>query len=518
MKYKQSGIFLISNSINDKVFIEFSSNIPKEIINTYNLLNSGIHNNRVLQIDYSLYGKENFKFQVIDNVKAENSKKLNALLKQRKEHWVKQFKAFLYSHGYNFKTTKNCWNVQDDYRDVFKKIYSLLDFNLPYAKERTQLLHTTLEGNLSNWMIEYVSSPAFWDKQVKTSNDSLIESETDSFLKRLEGLANYLLHPRYDDFVQEELIKKNPKSQRRSPKNHLTKSKMKEIKKKELHTSNFALDVEKSTKHFFEQHITERDTEKFKEIKELDDFLKKLSVQLGYGLPKNDRETIQKQIEELHGKKHLNLLKDFYKELSKEILIMKERLVGTIHFKKLQKGTTKFDYDCDTGYFDELNTYVSVSENKIDFKNEKHILELLNHYYSLKKGCADKPSSDMWHILYVLDELIEKSNFEDYVKDTLTMKIEGATGNEITAYLLEKYKLTLNDDRISKIFNSFIPKMIADTYLNDYEEWLYTYKVKGKYKKCKSCNSNKLLTEKYYRKRSDKKGDSYYNKCRICEK
>ncbi|MFB0831540.1 hypothetical protein ACEU2D_18295 [Brevibacillus laterosporus] len=518
MKYKQSGIFLISNSINNKVFIEYSSNIPKEFLNTYDLLNSGTHSNRVLQIDYSLYGKHNFRFQVVENVKTESCKQLNVLLKRRKEYWIKQYKAFLYSHGYNFKEIKNCWNVQDDYRGVFKELYSLLDFSLPYAKDRNQLLHDVLEGKLSNWMTEYISSPAFWDKQVKTSQDSLIEFEADSFLKRLDGLANYLLHPRFNDSIQEEIMKKEPKKQKRVVKDHLTKSKLSKIKYKELQTNNLVSLSNKKVNKFCKQKITEHDIHTFKEIRELDNYLKKLSTQLGYGQPKDELQIAQKKIEEVYGKNHLDKLKKLYSDLSKEIIIIKEKLVGVIYFKRLLKGTTKFDYDCDTGYFDVFDNYISVSENKIDFKNEKHILELLNHYYSLKKDCADKPNSDMWHILFVLDELIQKSNFEDHVKDILTLKIEGATGSEITSFLYKKYNLNLNDDRISKIFNSSIPKVIVDTYLNDYEEWLYTYKIKGKYKKCKNCHTNKLVSEKYFRKRSDKKGDGYYNKCRLCEK
>lgn len=67
MKY--SGIYVIQNIVNDKIYIGSSVNMHKRRISHYNCLRRGMHNNVKLQNAFNKYGESNFTFSVVECVK-----------------------------------------------------------------------------------------------------------------------------------------------------------------------------------------------------------------------------------------------------------------------------------------------------------------------------------------------------------------------------------------------------------------------------------------------------------------
>jgi group I intron endonuclease len=63
--FEKSGIYRISNSVNNKQYIGSSLDIEDRFKRHKRLLKNGIHFNRHLQYAYNKYGEEVFKFEVI---------------------------------------------------------------------------------------------------------------------------------------------------------------------------------------------------------------------------------------------------------------------------------------------------------------------------------------------------------------------------------------------------------------------------------------------------------------------
>ena len=91
---KESGVYLIKNTVNSKCYVGSSINIRKRLFWHYNSLMRGTHPNNHLQSAFNKDGKNNFKFIPILNTLP----KYNTVLEQ----WVKD-KSF-YDCSYNIAT------------------------------------------------------------------------------------------------------------------------------------------------------------------------------------------------------------------------------------------------------------------------------------------------------------------------------------------------------------------------------------------------------------------------------
>lgn len=80
-----TGIYYITNRINNKVYIGSSVNIPKRWEKHKDQLNKGIHINQALQEDWDKYGEGNFKFDVVRQCDEKDLKYVE--LKEINENW-----------------------------------------------------------------------------------------------------------------------------------------------------------------------------------------------------------------------------------------------------------------------------------------------------------------------------------------------------------------------------------------------------------------------------------------------
>lgn len=70
---KISGIYKITNNINQKFYIGSSEDIEKRWYHHKNCLNKGIHINKHLQLAWNKYGENNFSFEIIEKCEPQNT-------------------------------------------------------------------------------------------------------------------------------------------------------------------------------------------------------------------------------------------------------------------------------------------------------------------------------------------------------------------------------------------------------------------------------------------------------------
>lgn len=393
---------------------------------------------------------------------------------------------------------QNKWNVSEDIRQRMSSYIKKLNYDLQYAEDRCELVRRILEEDRDFWT-EYLSSKSFRDKQIKNKNSIL--AENDFSLVALSIMADYLVFPKFknQEEQQQHEIRKSLKSSKVIPVGGI-----KDIHK--IVQKNKSINYRNK-----KQMITKQDLIDFKDLQQINNVLIEIEKLIGR-TPKERKEKQQENLKK-YGHATLRKLKRIYNDLKRDMIIIKEKLRGTIYFKRATKGTTKITFEEDTGYYNESGDYIEVSENRIDFGKADHISALLNYYSQLKQRFYDDINSEMWAILLDLDNLIENTKLRDFEREILILKIDKMPNDEISKILKEKYDLELSNVRISQIFNEEIPKKIVETYRQQREDWIFTFKVKGEYKKCSKCGEVKLT--KYFSPKKDSK-DGYHSYCRNC--
>ena len=422
----------------------------------------------------------------------------------------------------------NKWLVDIDINNYIYEGLKKLDYELEFAEDRNKLVKQILDDlDKDGLLTNYFSSAGYIKKQIKNKNSFLAETEPTS--KLLARFAYYLDYPKYNNKDDKENDRNRKKEYYTLSSDKLKNAPHKEgltedikIKENQIIDIDFKNGTKKKDVNFRlvpKQTIAEKDRKEFWELDEYCLLLEQLNKILGLenGISKEEREAIQKRIIENKGENYFRMLKRIRQELIKELPLIKDRLRGTIYFKKLEKGYPVYDLENDTGYVNEQGEYVEVSENKIELNNPKHILAIIDNYSILKESCWDKIDSDLWYIIYEVENLIEKADLEPYEKDIIILKIDGLTGEDICKEINKKYNMTLTEDNLSRIYNTYIPKKIANTYDDLYEEWLYTYKVKGKYKKCRKCGEIKLISNDRYFGRDSRNKDGFKSICKKCD-
>lgn len=89
-----SGVYVIKNKINDKVYIGSSINIKKRWKEHINSLQKKSHANFHLQRAWDTYGKEAFEFSIEEECKVEN-------LLAVEQRWLDEYKSYNIDNGYN---------------------------------------------------------------------------------------------------------------------------------------------------------------------------------------------------------------------------------------------------------------------------------------------------------------------------------------------------------------------------------------------------------------------------------
>ena len=104
----ESGIYQILNVENDKCYIGQTVNLTNRKKGHFKSLLDNSHCNEHLQNSFNRYGKNNFEFNVLENVENENK------LTERELYWIDYYESYKSENGYNLKKPdKFCKNFKN---------------------------------------------------------------------------------------------------------------------------------------------------------------------------------------------------------------------------------------------------------------------------------------------------------------------------------------------------------------------------------------------------------------------
>jgi len=92
-----SGIYIIKNIQNSKVYVGSSVNIKNREYKHFWMLERGVHDNSYLQKSYNKYGKPSFIFEVVETCDESN-------LIEKENYYISYYKSNVMSFGYNLAT------------------------------------------------------------------------------------------------------------------------------------------------------------------------------------------------------------------------------------------------------------------------------------------------------------------------------------------------------------------------------------------------------------------------------
>lgn len=163
----------------------------------------------------------------------------------------------------------------------------------------------------------------------------------------------------------------------------------------------------------------------------------------------------------------------------------------------------------------EGKIYWKISDNKIDYENPTHILQLLNHYINLLKHCYEHPESNTRMLLFDLEHLIEETDLTDVEQYILEQRV--AHRNVfIVQQVLAAEGYPMSDQQIRNLSHTKIPKKLATTatrlrlqseVANGILETL----------ECSRCHK-RLPKDTFFFARSRDKRTGYCSQCKACQK
>src|SRR5690606_24436056 len=128
----------------------------------------------------------------------------------------------------------------------------------------------------------------------------------------------------------------------------------------------------------------------------------------------------------------------------------------------------------------------------------------------------DKFNSDIWALLVTFEDLLRNTEFTYDEKFVLECLFENMNQTQIREKYDELNIEQMTSYRVSNLINNIIPNKILNTYLCSGEEWLYTYKLKGKYKAGSKGGEVKLISTERHFTRNATSRDGFYSICNTC--
>lgn len=466
-------------------------------------------------------------------------------------------------------------NVYEDFAGypfskIKEKIIDKLDQSLKYANERKELVDRLLEENY--WIYNLLSSDTVIKRVHKKKTDPLAEKQKLDNL--FDQISIYLRHPMFKDkedekyylqlverrnylkkFEQseeiveellhvEEIIDKYKNRLHSDDSDNLTPSqdKQKQIKLEKGETFDFQKDARSVIR---KRYIRKRqfDVTFWKRmgysdeqadwrnnlINTYEQEIMSLEKQLGYDKPLEERQKIQEKIlYSLHPKKftvdgkkvyyspkrQLKVLNDMYSSLKGDFKSTIEKLTDQIRFKRLDKESTEYVWHEDTWRKGEIED-IHISKNLLTYANPDTYKGFLLTYYELKDKYKDSMHEDMWAFLVDFENLLADTNLDYIEKEICYLLMNDYDAKEVSKLMESKYNV--DSRKIYRFIDTYIPNKLASTYINKVDEWLYTEKLKGKWKKCSKCEEVKLISNDRYFGKDPRNKDGFKSICKKCD-
>lgn len=116
--HKSAGIYIISCTETDKVYIGESLNVSGRILRHFTNLRKNIHHNPILQAIFNKYGEESMIVDVLEWVNSDDMHQLDFLLRKKEIEYQKKFK-----HCINFDRNGYAWtlNATEEQKEANRK-------------------------------------------------------------------------------------------------------------------------------------------------------------------------------------------------------------------------------------------------------------------------------------------------------------------------------------------------------------------------------------------------------------
>lgn len=400
---------------------------------------------------------------------------------------------------------------------------SQIDFEETSLKQRVVNLNSIL--NTQRYKDGGLAVDPFFEEYYNTHNSKSFNvhpntsqpNGTDDFIGRqLEFMANYLLYSKenleYNDCCSHPIETDNSQFKKKKKNSSYEGA-------KERNEGQFERDLaQEKVKQYDVQTMYKLDKRDMnvKQIKDLQDAIMIMRGKLQQSQTKCDNGALIDGDIKILMSTDKKRIKSLMKGMKQNQIDISKMLRRPIQFNNVPSGRSCYTFWDNTGYYNENDEYVEISRNKIELSNYKHIYHLLRFYGGMKEIVSDDLKSDWRYLLWELEYLIDNTPLNDSERDILIWKIDGCDSAKIINNIKEKYKIDMNQPRLSEMFTNIIPKKIVEKYLDERLDYIYTYKAKGIYKKCSKCKEVKLAINRYFGKES-KGVYGLKSRCKSCQ-
>lgn len=355
------------------------------------------------------------------------------------------------------------------------KLSDNLDYTLDTIQKRLELVNKIIDEN-DDMLCDYYE----FHYNPHVSQTGLL-SENTRVAKDLESLASYLLYAKDSDASEDTITDYR---QQRNSSREASIEKLMKVRETRKETNRSIIKTPKIK-------VNEVDRAKYPELAETGETIRQLTAMIKTGFDTQGRSLSLTEIKRL---------KWIRTDIQKDEIALKNELKGYIKFQSICKSEP--DYN---------------RLSFINFDDIEVMRVLIENYADLKKSSYEDTFGYMKIIIFAFEDLVDQTDLKDHMKDILMWKVEGKSYDEMIRDLKETHNVKMTKPRLSKMTRETLPAMIAETYKQQREDWIYTYALRGKYKTCNCCKNNYLSMKKYFSiNKSSKSG--LRNICKNCRK
>jgi len=252
-----------------------------------------------------------------------------------------------------------------------------------------------------------------------------------------------------------------------------------------------------------------------KDKQKRNEHIQQLKDKLEMLMMKNWVEKNGEGIKYINGDRQYAILRNSYTDLKADYEVTKKILTDEFYFNPA-KHSTVYEINSDTWYEDENGKLVELSKNRVSMSDANTYKGLILNYKDLKDKYSDKSDSDWWALIKDFENILDKVELSEEEWFLLDVLFDGYSQKQIEKMYKELELADWSQRKISRLINEQIPNKLLNTYLRLIDDFVYTYKIKGKFKRCNKCGEVKLISNNRYFTKNSSSKDGFYSICNTC--
>lgn len=409
----------------------------------------------------------------------------------------------------------------EDSMSVWKAFTSICDYSMKYAQDRCDAISKAFDNDAAT---NIVSSKKFIIEQNKATTKPL--SGESGFTKTLDKIADFIVYAKFDneqeDLKHEELKKEMQriellKKKKRKEKEEIRLARLKEeVKDTPYSKTKKPLSPPKhfralSTEGMMESgngiHAVDnkinytrvnRQMQQGVFDESMEVFWERFSPSKPNEVPHYHHEpinykdmaysTMNQYLTEIQSLESLTFTPDRAKQIS---YLKSEMRTALDILRKVITVQPSINID---------ETIPYDSWDRLSLRDIETYIALLFGYNEACKKYDTKVSTSYWALLRDFEDLLQKTEWAK--EEAVIIEYILETGITELKDIQEELELMLNvnvsHQTLSNWINKNIPSKLHNTYEKQLEDWIWTYRRKGKYKACKKCGNIKLAVDSRY--------------------